>query len=116
MTNRERNMYFASPLAPYGLQNVQQLDVTDNRLVRHEKGPGRDIITVTGHVEISSQHSSQALLRPEAHGRLLDDAGGLLGQRAEVRAVMWRSDVQRLKFKVATPLAITSTVGASVDP
>ncbi len=40
----------------------------------------------TGQVEISSQHSSQALLRPESHGRYLDAAGGLLDQRASVRA------------------------------
>jgi DNA repair protein RecN (Recombination protein N) len=38
-----------------------------------------------GRVEISSQHSSQALLRPESHGRYLDAAGGLLAQRAAVR-------------------------------
>ena len=38
----------------------------------------------TGRVEISSQHSSQALLRPESHGRYLDAAGGLLGQRSAV--------------------------------
>jgi len=30
-----------------------------------------------GRVEISSQHSSQALLRPESHARYLDAAGGL---------------------------------------
>jgi DNA repair protein RecN (Recombination protein N) len=41
---------------------------------------------LTGRVEISSQHSSQALLRPESHGRYLDAAGGLLEQRATVRA------------------------------
>jgi len=39
----------------------------------------------TGRVEISSQHSSQTLLRPEAHGRFLDTAGGLLPLREEVR-------------------------------
>jgi DNA repair protein RecN (Recombination protein N) len=39
-----------------------------------------------GRIEISSQHSSQALLRPESHGRLLDAAGGLLPLREEVRA------------------------------
>jgi DNA repair protein RecN (Recombination protein N) len=38
----------------------------------------------SGRVEISSQHSSQALLRPESHGRLLDAAGGLLDVRGEV--------------------------------
>jgi DNA repair protein RecN (Recombination protein N) len=37
-------------------------------------------------VEISSQHSSQSLLRPETHGRLLDEAGGLGPLREEVRA------------------------------
>jgi DNA repair protein RecN (Recombination protein N) len=37
-------------------------------------------------VEISSQHSSQALLRAETHGLLLDEAGGLLDARAEVAA------------------------------
>jgi len=40
---------------------------------------------LTGRVEISSQHSSQALLRPESHGRYLDAAGGLLAVRAGVR-------------------------------
>ncbi len=35
-------------------------------------------------IEISSQHSSQALLRPESHGRYLDASGDLLGLRAEV--------------------------------
>jgi len=40
----------------------------------------------SGRIEISSQHSSQALLRPEAHGRFLDAAGGLLPLREEVRA------------------------------
>jgi len=40
---------------------------------------------LTGRVEISSQHSSQALLRPESHGLALDEAGGLLKLRAAVR-------------------------------
>lgn len=35
-------------------------------------------------LEISSQHSSQALLRPESHGRYLDAAGQLLGLRGDV--------------------------------
>jgi DNA repair protein RecN (Recombination protein N) len=39
----------------------------------------------TGRVEISSQHSSQALLRPETHGLALDEAGGLLDLREAVR-------------------------------
>lgn len=38
----------------------------------------------SGRIEISSQHSSQALLRPESHGRYLDAAGQLLPLRAEV--------------------------------
>jgi len=37
-----------------------------------------------GRIEISSQHESQALLRPESHGRLLDAYGDLLPLRAEV--------------------------------
>ena len=37
-------------------------------------------------IEISSQHSSQGLLRPEIQGRLVDDSGGLLPLRAEVAA------------------------------
>jgi DNA repair protein RecN (Recombination protein N) len=37
-----------------------------------------------GRIEISSQHESQALLRPESHGRLLDAYGGLLALREEV--------------------------------
>jgi DNA repair protein RecN (Recombination protein N) len=39
-----------------------------------------------GRIEISSQHESQALLRPESQGRLLDAYGGLLGLREEVAA------------------------------
>lgn len=35
-------------------------------------------------IEVSSQHSSQALLRPESHGRSLDAAGDLLPLRAKV--------------------------------
>jgi DNA repair protein RecN (Recombination protein N) len=38
-----------------------------------------------GRLEISSQHDSQALLRPEAQGRLLDRRGGLEPLRARVR-------------------------------
>lgn len=37
-------------------------------------------------IEISSQHSSQALLRPESHGRYLDASGDLLGLRGKVEA------------------------------
>ena len=37
-----------------------------------------------GRLEISSQHESQALLRPQAQGRLLDAFGGLDPARAEV--------------------------------
>jgi DNA repair protein RecN (Recombination protein N) len=37
-------------------------------------------------VEISSQHSSQALLRPLSHGRFLDEAGGLIADRERVRS------------------------------
>ncbi len=37
-----------------------------------------------GRLEISSQHESQELLRTEAHGRLLDAAGGLLPLRSKV--------------------------------
>jgi len=39
-----------------------------------------------GRIEISSQHESQALLRPESHGRLLDAYGELLPLRGEVAA------------------------------
>jgi DNA repair protein RecN (Recombination protein N) len=35
-------------------------------------------------IEISSQHASQALLRPEAQGRLLDASGGLEAKRERV--------------------------------
>lgn len=38
----------------------------------------------SGRIEISSQHASQALLRPEAQGRLLDEFGSLLEAREEV--------------------------------
>ncbi|HVH05997.1 MAG TPA: DNA repair protein RecN [Myxococcota bacterium] len=40
------------------------------------------------HIEISSQHESQALLRPESHARLLDEVGGhrALRERVEARA------------------------------
>ncbi len=37
-----------------------------------------------GRIEISSQHASQALLRSEHQGRLLDEHGGLLAQRRSV--------------------------------
>jgi DNA repair protein RecN (Recombination protein N) len=37
-----------------------------------------------GRLEISSQHGSQALLRPEHHGRLLDRSAGLEALRARV--------------------------------
>jgi DNA repair protein RecN (Recombination protein N) len=37
-----------------------------------------------GRIEISSQHDSQALLRPETHGWLLDRVGGLLELRRAV--------------------------------
>ncbi len=39
-----------------------------------------------GRIEVSSQHESQALLRPEVQGRLLDAHGELLPLRAEVEA------------------------------
>ncbi len=35
-------------------------------------------------IEISSQHSSQTLLRPDVQGRLLDESGGLLDLREQV--------------------------------
>lgn len=44
----------------------------------------------SGRIEISSQHSSQALLRPESHGRYLDAAGQLLPLRAEVEQAFHR--------------------------
>jgi DNA repair protein RecN (Recombination protein N) len=37
-----------------------------------------------GRIEISSQHSSQALLRPESHGLYLDQGGGLMTLRRRV--------------------------------
>lgn len=37
-----------------------------------------------GRLEISSQHGSQALLRPEQHARLLDSSAGLDAQRKRV--------------------------------
>lgn len=37
-----------------------------------------------GRIEISSQHSSQALLRPEMHAKLLDEAGKHAAQRTAV--------------------------------
>ncbi len=37
-------------------------------------------------IEISSQHSSQTLLRPDVQSRLLDESGGLLDLRGEVAA------------------------------
>jgi DNA repair protein RecN (Recombination protein N) len=41
-----------------------------------------------GRIEISSQHSSQTLLRHDVQGRLLDEAGGLLPLRSEVLAAV----------------------------
>jgi DNA repair protein RecN (Recombination protein N) len=43
-----------------------------------------------GRLEISSQHESQRLLRPGAQSRLLDAAGGLLGDRAALEAAFER--------------------------
>ena len=43
-----------------------------------------------GRLEISSQHDSQSLLRPEVHGRLLDRYGDALGLRAEVERLSAR--------------------------
>jgi len=40
----------------------------------------------SGRLEISSQHDSQTLLRPESHGRLLDRMGGLTPLRSSVAA------------------------------
>jgi len=37
-----------------------------------------------GRIEISSQHGSQALLRPESHGLYLDQGGGLMALRRRV--------------------------------
>lgn len=42
-------------------------------------------VLLGGRLEISSQHDSQALLRPEFHGRLLDTFAGLLEVRRAVR-------------------------------
>ncbi len=39
-------------------------------------------------IEISSQHSSQTLLRPEVQSRLLDESGGLLVLRAQVETLV----------------------------
>jgi DNA repair protein RecN (Recombination protein N) len=39
-----------------------------------------------GRIEISSQHQSQALLRPESQGRLLDEFGGLRERCARIRS------------------------------
>jgi DNA repair protein RecN (Recombination protein N) len=43
-----------------------------------------------GRLEISSQHESQRLLRPGAQSRLLDAAGGLLGDRAALETAFER--------------------------
>ena len=40
----------------------------------------------TGRIEISSQHQSQALLRPEVQSRLLDEFGGLVERCTRVRS------------------------------
>jgi DNA repair protein RecN (Recombination protein N) len=57
-----------------------------------------------GRLEISSQHESQALLRPETHGRLLDAFGGLLGARetlAEHYAALRRLDDEIARLRAA---------------
>jgi DNA repair protein RecN (Recombination protein N) len=59
-----------------------------------------------GRIEISSQHESQGLLRPESHGRLLDAYGGLLELREEVAAEFTRlraldEEMQRLAADAA---------------
>lgn len=56
----------------------------------------------TGRLEISSQHGSQALLRPEHHGRLLDRSAGLEALRAKVAegfATLRRLDEELLALR-----------------
>ncbi len=57
---------------------------------------------LAGRIEVSSQHASQALLRPAAQGRALDAHGGLLSLRGEVergvRELLAREDeIARLR-------------------
>ncbi len=55
-----------------------------------------------GRLEISSQHDSQALRRPEAHGLLLDRAGGLLELRrkvAEGHAALRAADAELARLR-----------------
>jgi DNA repair protein RecN (Recombination protein N) len=55
-----------------------------------------------GRLEISSQHGSQALLRPEHHGRLLDRSAGLEPLRAKVAegfAALLRLDEELLALR-----------------
>jgi DNA repair protein RecN (Recombination protein N) len=57
---------------------------------------------LSGRIEISSQHSSQSLLRPDVQGRLLDEAGGLLPVRtrvSELVAELRASDAERVKLQ-----------------
>ncbi|HVP28563.1 MAG TPA: DNA repair protein RecN [Myxococcota bacterium] len=57
-----------------------------------------------GRIEISSQHESQALLRPDTHGRLLDAHAGLLPWRSEVaegHAALRRLDAEIARLRGA---------------
>jgi len=57
-----------------------------------------------GRIEISSQHSSQALLRPESHARYLDAAGELGGVALRVREhfeAVRELDVERADLEAA---------------
>ena len=60
---------------------------------------------LTGRLEISSQHSSHALLRTETHGWLLDSAGGLLEDRravAEAYGTLQSLDVELAGLREAS--------------
>jgi DNA repair protein RecN (Recombination protein N) len=61
--------------------------------------------TLGGHVEISSQHDSQRLRKPELHGELLDRVGGLLALREKVErgvAELRRIDAERERIARAS--------------
>jgi len=81
-------------LADRGLEVEDHALIVQRRVARTGRGRARvggELVPVASlgelfaeRIEVSSQHDTQALRRPEAHGLLLDRMGALLKLRAEV--------------------------------
>ncbi len=63
-----------------------------------------------GRIEISSQHQSQALLRPEIQSRVLDEFGGL-----RERCARLRSGVSALRAQAEGESILNFTIGQIGD-